>query len=192
MPAIRTRLRELGFRIHKRRVFESNVVLDTAARDLGRRGELIRIRRAGDRSIVTYKGPSKDGRHKSREEIETQDEDPGVFETILARLGLQPTFRYEKFRAEYELPDHKGLVTIDETPIGVFLELEGSPKWIDATARQLGFKRSHYITSSYGELYLRYCHDQGSKPAQMIFPSTRRGKRKIQRRIPEPRKAKSS
>jgi adenylate cyclase class 2 len=190
VPAIRTRLRDLGFRIHKPRVFESNVILDTPARDLGKRRELIRIRRVGGRSIVTYKGPSKGGRHKSREEIETQVADPEALETIFARLGLQPTFRYEKIRTEYERSGHRGIVTVDETPVGDFLEIEGSPKWIDATARELGFTRSDYIILSYGELYLQYCRDRGIKPTQMIFQSAHRGIRRTHGRIPERKKAK--
>jgi adenylate cyclase class 2 len=190
VQTIRRRLRRLGFRIHKRRVFERNVILDTSARDIGRTGQLMRIRRVGGRAIVTYKGPSKKGRHKSREEIETQVADPEALETIFARLGLQPTFRYEKIRTEYERPRLRGIVTVDETPVGDFLEIEGAPKWIDATARELGFTRADYITSSYGQLYIQYCRDQGIKPAQMIFQSTHRGIRRTHGRTPERKKAK--
>jgi adenylate cyclase class 2 len=188
--ATRLRLRRLGFRIHKRRVFERNVILDTPARDIVKTGQLIRIRRVGGRAIVTYKGPSKNGRHKSREEIETQVADPEALETIFARLGLQPTFRYEKIRTEYERPGNGGIVTVDETPVGDFLEIEGASKWIDATARELGFTRADYITSSYGQLYIQYCRDQGIKPAQMIFQSTHRGIRRTHGRTPERKKAK--
>lgn len=189
--AVRRHLRDLGFRIHKRRVFESNVILDTPARDIGLSGQLIRIRRVGVKSIVTYKGRSRDGRHKSREEIETHVGDPEALEKIFASLGLQPTFRYEKIRTEYERSGHPGIVTVDETPVGDFLEIEGASKWIDATARQLGFTRSDYITSSYVELYLQYCRCQGIKPTQMIFQSAQQGPRKKHGRRPEARKAKS-
>jgi adenylate cyclase class 2 len=190
VTGIRTRLRTLGFRIHKRRVFESNVILDTPARDLGTRRELIRIRRVGTKSIVTFKGPPKAGPHKSREEIETQVGDPEVLEKIFASLGLRPAFRYEKIRTEYERSGQRGIVTVDETPVGDFLEIEGPPKWIDSTARDLGFARSDYITSSYAELYLQYCREQGIKPAQMIFPSTHSRIGRTHGRIPERKKAK--
>lgn len=178
MPAIRRQLSRLGFRIHKRRVFERNVILDTPERQLGKKHELIRIRRVGGKSILTYKGASRGGRHKSREEIETQVTDPKAFETIFSRLGLQPVFRYEKYRTEYTRRGIQGIVTVDETPVGDFLEIEGASKWIDATARELGFVRSDYITSSYGELYIQYCREQGIKPTQMIFQSSHRGLRK--------------
>jgi len=44
---------------------------------------------------------------------------------ILRALGYAPSFRYEKFRAEWT--DGKGQVVVDETPIGDFCEIEGSP-----------------------------------------------------------------
>ena len=191
LPAIRRKLRKLGFRIHARRVFESNVILDTTAQDLGRKGALIRIRRAGGKSIITYKGPSKDGRHKSREEIETLVTDPKALETIFAELGLNPVFRYEKYRTEYERPGQRGIVTIDETPVGNYLEIEGSPRWIDSAAGGLGLTNSDYITESYGAIYGQYCRDHGISPAQMIFQPSRSVKSRDHRRIPEANETKS-
>jgi adenylate cyclase class 2 len=178
VPAIQRRLRKLGFRIHARRVFESNVILDTPGRRLRRKGSLIRIRRVDAKSILTYKGRSKKGRHKSREEIETLVADPNALETLFARLGLKPVFQYEKYRTEYKRPSRGGVVMVDETPVGDYLEIEGSPRWIDTVARELGFSRSEYITESYGAIYVQYCRDQGIRPAQMIFQSKRPGKRK--------------
>ena len=52
---------------------------------------------------------------------------------ILRALGFAPTFRYEKFRAEWS--DGKGHVVVDETPIGNFGEIEGPSRWIDRTAQ---------------------------------------------------------
>ena len=58
---------------------------------------------------------------------------------------------------------------LDETPVGVFLELEGTAHWIDRTAHRLGFGASHYITRSYGGLYLEWCKRQRVKPSNMVF-----------------------
>ncbi len=185
VPAMRRKLRKLGFRIYARRVFESNIIFDTPVRDLVRKGALIRMRRVRARSIVTYKGPSKVGRHKSREEIETLVADPKALVAIFARLGLNPVFRYEKYRTEYEQPGRRGIVTVDETPVGDYLEVEGSPKWIDIAAGELGFSRADYITASYAAIYVQYCRDQGIRPDQMIFRPGRSAKGKVHRRIPE-------
>ena len=43
---------------------------------------------------------------------------------ILRALGYSPSFRYEKFRAEWT--DGKGQVVVDQTPIGNFCEIEGA------------------------------------------------------------------
>ena len=62
------------------------------------------------------------------------------------------------------------MATLDETPIGMFMELEGTPTWIDRTARKLGFGQPDYITASYGRLYLDWCREHGVKPGNMVFP----------------------
>lgn len=162
-------LRAAGFRVSKRKVFESNAVFDTPACTLRGQQRLLRLRRAGDVSVFTYKGPPKPGPHKSREELETAFENHAAMEAILDRLGYRPTFMYEKYRTEYRQPGSAGVATLDETPIGVYLELEGRPAWIDRTARKLGFSPKDYILDSYGRLYLRWAEQQGIQPRNMVF-----------------------
>lgn len=169
LPEMRKRIKALGFKLVKRRIFEQNVVFDAADMKLRRSGLMIRLRRAGKIGTLTFKGPSQPGRHKTREELETEVDDPDTMQLILARLGYHPVFRYEKFREEYERRGEHGAITLDETPIGNFLELEGAAKWIDRTARELGFSRADYITRSYGNLYLAYCREHGLNPSDMIF-----------------------
>ena len=67
-------------------------------------------------------------------------------------------------------PGEPGVVTVDETPIGNFLELEGPAEWIDAKAAALGFTPSDYILESYGRLYLADCERRGVEPSNMVFP----------------------
>jgi adenylate cyclase class 2 len=144
-------------------------VFDSRSSRLRRKGQLMRVRRYGDAAKVTFKGLSTDGRHKQREEIEITVSDAGAASTILERLGLRPVFLYEKFRAEYAKPGEEGIITIDETPIGDFLELEGPPAWIDAVAAQLGYRESDYIKQSYGTLYIQHCKSTGTAPSDMLF-----------------------
>ena len=169
LAEIRQKLRQLRFRIGKRRVFESNILFDNLKRTLRKHGKLLRVRRVDQRGILTFKGPSEPGRYKKRWEIETPLHDGGELETILAHIGFHPVFRYEKFRTEYRPRSGAGKVLLDETPIGNFLELEGSPRWIDRTARALGFSSSDYISRSYGYLYLAYCRERRVRPKNMIF-----------------------
>ena len=169
LTKIRSLLRELGFRVAKSRVHESNVLLDTSNRSLRSHGKLIRVRRVGGRSVLTYKGPSELGKYKKRHEIEVALPDAFSVEQILNEIGYHPIFRYEKFRTEYSKSPGLGKVLLDETPIGNYLEIEGSPRWIDSTARLLGFSTSDYITRSYGFLYLAYCRERRVSPSDMLF-----------------------
>jgi adenylate cyclase class 2 len=169
LPALNARLTALDFQILHPRVFESNVIYDTPDADLRRRGELIRLRHAGGQSTFTYKGPATVTRHKEREELEVPIPEPVVFETILNRLGYVPRFRYEKFRTEWAVPGEPGVLMVDETPIGCFLELEGPPEWIDRVAEALGYSDADYLNLSYARLYIKSCEEREVEPADMVF-----------------------
>jgi len=86
---------------------------------------------------------------------------------ILRTLGYAPSFRYEKFRAEWT--DGKGQVVVDETPIGNFCEIEGAPRWIDATAKKLGVIAADYITKNYAGLFLEWKARTKSSAEEMMF-----------------------
>ncbi len=165
----RALLRRAGFRTLRRRVFERNVVFDTPGQTLRGSGALLRLREARGRAWLTYKGPSSPGKHKTREELETENADATAAAAVLERVGFRPIFRYEKYRAEYRGAEKGGEATLDETPIGVYLELEGSPRWIDRAARRLGFTEADYVTASYARLYLEWCETKGCEPGNMVF-----------------------
>jgi adenylate cyclase class 2 len=158
-----------GFTVRHPRQFEANQVYDTQDTRFRQRGELVRLRRAGDRTILTFKSADLPGHHKRREEIETSVSDPAALDAIFQRLGLTMTFRYEKYRTEYQRSGETGVVTLDETPIGTFLELEGPPEWVDATAHDLGFSAADYILSSYAALWLEYCRTNDGPSGHMVF-----------------------
>jgi adenylate cyclase class 2 len=174
---IRQALRDLGFRIAKHRALESNVLFDNSKRALRRHGKLIRVRKTGPTTVLTFKGPSQPGKYKKRQEIEIDLPDATGLDEILTHIGYHPVFRYEKFRTEYARPSNSGKVLVDETPIGNFLEIEGSPRWIDQTARLLGFANADYITRSYGYLYLAYCRERRTRPKDMLFTEKQLKKR---------------
>jgi adenylate cyclase class 2 len=169
LPAVRGLLRSAGFRLARRRIFEANTLFDTATLTLRGSSRMLRIREAGRAVTLTFKGKPVPGPHKTREELETRLPNAAIFAAILAQLGYGPAFRYEKYRTEFRMERGPGVAMLDETPIGVFLELEGPPAWIDKTARRMGFKESDYITASYGRLYLDWCKGQGKKPGNMVF-----------------------
>lgn len=165
----RRRLREAGFQIAKKRVFEKNTLYDTEGLDLRRSSRLLRVREIGKTYKVTFKGAPEVSKHKSREEIETEIDDGRAFAEILRRLGYAPVFRYEKFRTEFERGGGDGVATLDETPIGTYFELEGDPDWIDHIAVTLGFSEKDYITASYGHLFDEWRERTGSAAREMVF-----------------------
>ena len=165
-------LRKAGFRILRSRVFEINVVFDTADRRIIGSGALLRLRVVKGRGTLTYKGQAAGGHaHKVRDEIESPVENPAAMRLILERLGYQVIFRYEKFRTEFVRPGEPVVAMLDETPVGIYLELEGPPHWVDRAARLLGFAAQDYITSSYARLYFESCAARGIAPRDMVFGS---------------------
>lgn len=170
----RSLLRRNGFIVIHPRVFERNLVLDDAHNSLLERGTLLRLRGAGkhggvEKVTCTFKGMEKSGRHKSREEREFHIDQLDSAVAVFAALGFREAFRYEKFRTEFARAGEPGHVTLDQTPIGVFMELEGPARWIDRTAKLLGFPLAAYITESYGKLYEHWCEVNRVRPTNMRF-----------------------
>jgi adenylate cyclase class 2 len=134
---------------------------------LRQRKELLRLRKYGSLWTLTHKSKKQIGRHSSRQELETSVSDGKKMESILCALGYAPSFRYEKFRAEWT--DGKGQLVVDETPIGNFCEIEGPPRWIDATAKKLGVGEKDYITQNYAGLFGEWKAQTGSTAENMTY-----------------------
>ncbi|HYH00608.1 MAG TPA: class IV adenylate cyclase [Terriglobales bacterium] len=167
VETLRLKLLRCGFREQTPRTHEMNTLYDTPEQELRSRGELLRIRKYGRDWILTHKSKGSDQRHKTRREIETHFSDGENLDAIFRALGFQPTFRYEKFRAEWS--DGQGHVVVDETPIGNFAEIEGPPDWIDAIAANIGVTEPEYITKNYAVLFGEWKHRTGSDAPDMTW-----------------------
>jgi adenylate cyclase class 2 len=165
----RSLLRGHGFEAVTPRVLESNIVLDDAKRSLRARGLLLRVRRAGKLFTCTYKGLEMAGPYKRREEREFALSDFDACLAVFGALGYRESFRYEKYRTEFARPRESGHATLDETPIGVYMELEGPARWIDRTAPRLGYPPETWITASYATLYAEWCKTKHIAPSNMRF-----------------------
>jgi len=194
--ALRRRLKRLRALKITPRTHESNTLYDTPRQDLRRRGQLIRIRiehpsssfgktrtNENTQAILTFKGPihpsrksTKGSRHfKMKDEAEVSVTGANELVRILRALGLHPSFQYEKFRTTFALPGIRGLkIELDETPVGIYLELEGPVAAIDRASRLLGYDREDYLTQTYGSLYLAACRRHRRKPGNMLFPPTKK------------------
>ena len=172
LRALNRKLRSAGFRVKTPRTHEMNTLYDLPGNVLRNRKELLRVRQYGSEWKLTHKSASTRARHSSREELETKVDDGKTMQEILAALGYSPSFRYEKFRAEWT--DGKGNVVVDETPIGNFCEVEGKSRWIDATARKLGVRHEDYITKNYATLFTDWKQQTQSKAEEMTFKAVKR------------------
>ena len=177
------------------RVREENILFDTADSSLAKAGQLLRIRTelrnpkgkrlAGQRVLLTFKRPIDESTnreaavfhrsYKVREELELAVTDGATLGRIFSGLGLKGWFRYEKYRSTYKLPAAKAwakglLIEFDETPIGIFAELEGPEPAIDRAAAELGFSKRDYIVKNYLLLHLEDCKRRGEPARDMLFP----------------------
>lgn len=162
-------LRAACFSPQHERAFEANTVFDTPAKTLLASRHLLRLREFRGEAILTFKGAPLEGPHKSRPEWETTAGDGAALRSILEALGYRAFFRYEKYRTCFLRQGEPGHAVLDETPMGVFLELEGPGDWIDRVAATLGFHPADYITASYGALWREECLSRGVEPDDMTF-----------------------
>lgn len=173
---LQSRLLELGFHIDTPRTFEHNTLYDTPSRDLRARTEILRIRQYGNTYTVTHKGLAEphsapdSSRYKVRIETETTVADGPTLASIFEHLGYAPAFVYEKYRTEWSHSSEPGAhVVVDETPIGTYAELEGSPDWIERTLAQLSIDPATCLTDSYGKLFLDWKQRTGSTAENLTF-----------------------
>jgi adenylate cyclase class 2 len=159
--AVRARLLKLGASVRLERHREANLLFDFPDGSLKASGRALRLRLAVRRAVLTFKGPEeKSRRFKVREEFETRVGSAKQARRILQALGMRPVFRYAKLRTEFHLD--KVSVCLDETPLGVFLELEGDRPAIARLAEKLGFPSSEWITTSYVRMLAEAGYPEGT------------------------------
>ena len=169
-------LPQLGFHLETPRTFEHNTLYDTPGRDLRERRQILRLRRYGDLCVLTHKRipeNADDSRYKTRIETETLIGDCDAMAEVFHQLGYHAAFVYEKFRTEWsyplDSPSSPAHLVIDETPIGIWAELEGPPDWIDRTLDKLRIDRTTCLTDSYGTLFTKWKQASGSPAGNLTF-----------------------
>jgi adenylate cyclase class 2 len=162
--SIRSNLEKLGC-IY----FDNQIQSDTYynagdnSRDFARTDEALRIRRIGEISFITYKGPKLHTLSKSRKEIEIEIKDPTGAYGILTALGFTQVMTVIKSRDIYRLDQYE--ISLDTVKgLGDFLEIETTaefesevPSKVDSLfglLGELGIKQEDTITKSYLELLL--------------------------------------
>ena len=149
------------------RRLQEDLLFDTDDERLRRQRSTLRVRSEGGKALLTFKGPAIPAAIKIREEHETVVSDAATLQTILEELGLHVWFRYEKYREEFTADD--AVIAIDETPVGVFVELEGSEHGIVATTEALGLTAGDFVRDSYRGLFLQLRDTFGLSGSDMLF-----------------------
>lgn len=170
-----------------RSYFEDDTLYDFNDMKLFKQGAILRLRasslahkksggltadKSASRYTLTWKGVlDVRSAFKEREELELDVSDPSALFSMLKTLGVNPVFRYQKFRIIAELENVKLL--LDETPMGSYIEIEGDAENINNTAQRLGFSASDYITLDYFQLWRAYCAEKSMNFTDMIFTDKR-------------------
>jgi adenylate cyclase class 2 len=180
--ALEAQLPALGFHLDTPRTFEQNTLYDTPERRLRETQQILRIRQYGDLWTVTHKRPDTvdgDPRYKIRIETETHVDDAPAIAEIFCQLGYCAMFRYEKYRTEWSHPTEDAVsplhLVIDETPIGVYGELEGPTVWIDRMLEALHIDPADCTTKSYGKLFLDWKARTESSAENLTFDEVEAG-----------------
>lgn len=124
LSEIEQRILELGGEFQEE-VTQVDTYYNHPARDFAQTDEALRIRRAGERAYLTYKGPKIDDQTKTREEIAVEVEDESALKDILIKLGFSEVGTVRKVRRKYRFSEFKAC--LDEVQgLGSFVELEAA------------------------------------------------------------------
>lgn len=149
--SVEKRLRQMGFRPRPVE-FEENTIYRGGNLKMG--FQALRLRRIGDRAILTFKRrfPTKSP-IKHQEEHETEVLDADAAHAIVTSLGFHPAVVYEKRRVGWDVG--KAKVVIDELPFGLFMEIEASEKEILRVEKLIGADGLMAVSETYPALTAR-------------------------------------
>ncbi len=139
--AARQAVHTAGGRLVRSRRLLDDRLFDTARRSAcGESGMALRVRRDGDRAVAHMEGPAAGAAREVARGDRSVDRPMPRRSSSHARRPRLPALSSGRrnIREEFEFGDAK--VMVDETPFGVFVEIEATPAVIDAgrqTARTL-------------------------------------------------------
>ena len=158
---------------HRERRLQDDRLLDLPEGSLRQKRRALRVRVEtffGGRTtaLVTFKGTPQHDIMKVREEIETTLGDGDTMLHIFEKLGWRVWFRYQKYREEF-ITRNDVVIALDETPIGMFIELEGTKDAVVQLTKSLEKTSADYINASYRKLYETDCLKAGRPVSDMVF-----------------------
>lgn len=152
------RLRELGIKKLKKE-FEENTLYTGPNLDV--RTAVVRVRKIGNRTILTYKKRFVSSNAIKRQlEEETEVSNSEAIQAILKHLGLSPSVVYEKRRETWRIGAAE--LVLDELPFGVFMEIEGSAAEIRKLEKELQMDGVRAENQTYPQLARKHGIAHGS------------------------------
>lgn len=163
LTALIQKIDQLNLSCTQKRVHEFNLRYDLPDGRLVAKKQVLRLRQ-DTQALLTFKGPGVlDEGVLLRKEIEVSVSDFDTARRLLKALGYQVIMMYEKYRANYLMDGV--ILSVDETPFGLFIELEGeSPAQVKSAASLLGLDWRQRINLSYSALL-----DQYNKNTKNVF-----------------------
>ena len=120
----------------------------------------LRLRIYAGKIFLTYKGARlSDNEFKIRPESEVTVSDLGQMESILKHLGYRPALTMVKHREVWCRPEL--IACVDETPLGLFLEIEGVAPAIKLAMETLCRDPDRIEIRDYPSMYEEYAAPHG-------------------------------
>jgi len=122
-----------------------------------------------EKVLLTYKGPKKKTKFKTRQEIEIEVNDAVAAEELLTALGCHKKLMFEKKRSLWRLD--KCLICLDELPLlGCFVEVEGPDEAaVEDVLKRIGLSDHENINKGYAKLMMTRLEETGSKKTEISF-----------------------
>ncbi len=144
------------------RVFDGEILtlfLDFPDNRIHKRRDVLRLRKEGDKSELTYKKIEENKAVKQAQEYSVEISDIETTQNILQNLGLGVTQKMEKHRLSYKIGHVRFDIdryTGEYRFIPEFLEIEGPEEDIKKYAKVLGFQEKDCLPWSTDELIRHY------------------------------------
>lgn len=156
-------LKNIKARKKCKETLEKNILFDNKELKIVEKRWVFRLRKFGKKTILTLKTTAKGKKgFKVREEINVNLDDFEKMGKFLKKIGFFEVFYYEKFREDY---DFNGLnISLDRTPVGNYVELEGSYEKILDFLNKLDIPLNQTLSLSYLQLF-RVFNKKGKRMA---------------------------
>ena len=172
LDAVAEKLDSLGAEFVGEQI-QRDYYFEDADETMAKTDRCLRIRRqtdaAGQKVILTYKGPRKDGQFKVRPEFEVGADDVKAAVEFFKAMGYRQTLAFEKKRRTWNFEQCE--VSLDELCLlGCFVEIEGpGEEAVSSVQNKLKLSYLEHISDSYALLMNKKLAEDGIEKTEIFF-----------------------